>query len=65
MSSSSKFLLLTLQNVLKPLLLRRTKAMKDSKGAPLVPLPPRDVQVTSIEKDPCCHSAAVPSLVTP
>ncbi|OZJ06532.1 hypothetical protein BZG36_00582 [Bifiguratus adelaidae] len=38
-----------LQTVLEPLLLRRTKAMKDANGNPLVPLPKRTIDIEYLD----------------
>ncbi|KAL3451843.1 SNF2 family N-terminal domain-containing protein [Aspergillus insuetus] len=37
------------QTVLEPLVLRRTKTMKTPEGEPLVPLPPRTVEIAEVE----------------
>ncbi|EIE77372.1 hypothetical protein RO3G_02076 [Rhizopus delemar RA 99-880] len=44
--------LTAVQTVLEPIILRRTKNMKDSKGQPMVPLPPKRIDIEYLSFSP-------------
>ncbi|RCH98559.1 DNA helicase rad5 [Rhizopus stolonifer] len=44
--------LTAVQSVLEPIVLRRTKNMKDAKGQPMVPLPPKTIKVEYLSFSP-------------
>lgn len=44
--------LAAVQSVLEPIVLRRTKAMRDGKGQPMVPLPPKTINIEYLSFSP-------------
>lgn len=44
--------LTAVQSVLEPIVLRRTKAMRDGKGQPMVPLPPKTINIEYLSFSP-------------